>query len=292
MSERVEESLVLKTQALLRLSEDETPLVREAVTRELCALPLDLPSFTHDRQITLSESQIQFLDSILWERNRDQLTREWSKWLEYEEGAGKLEQAMDIFSRFQNGSRYRPSISCLLDEMADAFSGSGVTVTHRELVRFLYDTLGFTDCPEGQKSSNSLNLACVLESRQGLPITLVCIFVLLGYRLGLHASACLWPGSYYARFREEDVLYLVDFTNKGFIVTAEELLSLQGPSRSAAKAVVTAEMVASTLVRRVVSELAMYFRREGNTKNSILMLDLLRMFDWHARNRAMESAAP
>ncbi len=279
-------------EALLSLSDDETSLVRAAVTREINGLDIDIPAFIHSRHLALSETHYQALEQILWERNHAHLMQIWREWIDGEEGSWQLERAMSALSHFQNGARYRPALSMLLDDTADAFAAHGAAATCPELSRFLFEVLGYTVMPEMDANSGGMNLARVMEMRHGLPMALSCIFLLLGGRLNLKVSGCRWPGSSYARFSENDVLYMVDFHNNGAVVTAEELLSLQGPSRKAAEAAITLEMSPVMMVKRIVNELVMYYRREENPRNSIFMLDLLRMLDRKERLGALENAAP
>ncbi len=291
MSPRPDEFLVSKIEALLRLSDDDTPVVREAVTRELRALTVDLPSFISERHIILSETHYDVLDHILWDRNRGALVTAWGEWLETEDGPDQLETAMCLLARFQNGARYRPSVSALLDEAAEAFLACGAPATSRELSRYMFEILGYEALFEEKAGSAGMNLARVMETRSGLPIALVCILILLGRRLGLDITGCRFPGGGYARFREEGRLYLIDCSSRGGIVTAEELLSMQGPSRGAAEMVITQEMTPIMLVRRVVNRLVTYYRREKNIINCILLVDLERMLNIQQRSNTVESAS-
>lgn len=291
MSPRSDDFLASKIAALLRLSDDDTPVVREAVTRELRALTVDLPLFIHERHIGLSETHYDVLDHILWDRNRGALVSAWGEWLEAEDGPEQLETAMCLLARFQNGARYRPSVSAMLDEAAEAFLASGAPTTSRELARYMFEVQGYEAFFEERAGSAGMNLACVMEKRSGLPISLVCILILLGHRLGLDITGCRFPGGGYARFREEGSLYLIDCGNRGGIVTSEELLSMQGPSRDAAELVITQEMTPIMLIRRVVNRLVTYYRRERNIINCILMVDLERMLNKQQRSNTVESAS-
>lgn len=268
-----------KTIALLQLLEDESPMVRSAVSQALRSLNMDIIQFARERRIPLSDAQHAALDSIFWDRHRQELLQAWEAWLEEEEGPVKLEKALHLLSHLQNGTRPRPSLSMALNELTDRFSLDDGPATPAALARFLFDGLSFTAIPEGSESSDGINVSLVVERRHGLPVSLVCIYILLGHRLGFDITGCNWPGSYYARYREDGVLYLVDFSNHGSVSTMDELLRLQGPSRAAAESVITLDMTSSMLVRRITSKLALYYRREGNARNSMLTVELLRALD-------------
>lgn len=254
-------------------------MVRSAVSQALRSLSMDIVQFAHERQILLSDEQHAVLDTIFWDRHRQELLQAWEAWLEQEEGPVKLEEALHLLSHLQNGTRPRPSLSMALNELIEQLPTDDPPSTPAALARFLFDGLGFTAIPEGSESSNGINISLVIERRQGLPVSLVCIYILLGHRLGFDITGCNWPGSYYARYWEDGVLCLVDFSNHGSVSTMDELLRLQGPSRAAAESVITLDMTSSMLVRRIAGKLALYYRREGNARNSMLTVELVRALD-------------
>lgn len=283
--------LTSKIMALLHLLEDDSVVVRDAVTMELRALGVDISRFADENNLVLTETQYGVLDVIFQDRQRRNLLRDWEQWLGQEEDLDKLEYAMTILSRFQNGSQPQASVPEMLNGLADTAAAGGFAPDHRGLARYLFHNLGFSTMPEGKECADGLDLARVIQRRRGLPAGLVCLYVLLGRRFGLDSTGCNWPGSCYARFLEGGVLHVVDFSNHGVVQTVEELLRLQGPSRNAAESILTMEMTPSMLVRRIVSKLAAYYRREGNSLNSMLAVELLRMVDKRLQQPGVKGSA-
>ena len=273
-----------KTKALLHLLEDESPLVRNAVAGELSSLDVDIVQFVKEQQLVLNDTQYAVLDTIFLDRHEREVTKHWIEWLHRREGLDKLEEALQILSRLQNGLRNVPAVSDLIQGLAAAFLETKEPPTPAALASFLFEHLHLTVIPEGSECSDGINIPLVLERKRGLPISLVCIYVLLGHHLGVVLSPCSWPGSYYARYQENDRMYLVDFSNKGCISTLDELLVLQGPSQEAARKVFTTDLSASRLIRRFVGKLALYLRREKNTRNYTCAVELLRALDEHLQS--------
>lgn len=291
MSTRIDERLISKITALLHLADDETPLVRDAVTRELLASEMDVTEFIYEQKVSITDAQWRALNTIFLEDIRRKVLNGWEAWLECAEGPEKLERALELIVEFQNGTRRPSPVAEELNAMAALFLEQERPPNPRELASFMFDELGFTTAGEGTENSATATLSEVIAYRHGASILLICIYILLAHRLGLTVNGCNWPGSFYARFSESGVLHLVDFHNRGAVTTAEEMLRLQGPSREAAEAVVTLEMTTDMLVRRLLSHLAFYYRREGNTQNSLVMLELLRRLDGKVRGGLAGSAA-
>jgi len=291
VNQEAEIALISKVKALLHLLEDDSPVVREAVTVELRAPRLDITSFLQENMLELSDAQYGVLDGIFRDKYRAELLLDWEMWLDSEEDPNKLETAMALLDRFQNGTRPIASLPEMLDNLASLMTAGGEMMDHRKLAWRLFHDYGFSAVPEGQERSEGLNLTRVIEQRCGLPVSLVCVYLLLGKRFGLESSGCNWPGSCYVRYAEGDDLHVIDCSNHGVIQSVEELLRLQGPSRNAAESIITMEMPPSVLVRRILSKLSAYYRREGHAENSMLAIELLRMVDRRLRQSEMRGTA-
>lgn len=279
MSATLDTTNSAKLGALLRLLDDDTPMVREAISKELLAYGTSIAHFIHEQHVDLDMQQWGLLRGIMFEHYQQQLRRDWPKWLMLESDAARLEAALGLLARFQNGPHYRPPIAESLDALAEAYDAHVDVVGYETLAQFLFTEKHFSSIDEDDDNTEASNLAHVLESRQGLPISLVCIYMLVGHRHGLSISGCNWPGSFYARFMEGGKLYVVDCNTGGVVREADELLRLQGPSRESAEAVLTLNVDATTMIRRILSNLAFAYRRAGNTDSSLLMLDLLRALE-------------
>ena len=239
MDQETDIALTSKVKALLHLLEDDSPVVRDAVTFELRALRLDITSFLQENMLELSDLQYGVLDGIFRDKYRAGLLLDWEMWLDLEEDLNKLETAMTLLARFQSGTRPAASLPEMLDNLASLMMADGEIMDHRRLAWRLFNDFGFSAVPEGQERSEGLNLTRVIEHRCGLPVSLVCVYLLLGKRFGLESSGCNWPGSYYVRYAERDDLHVIDCSNRGVIQSVEELLRLQGPSRNAAESIIT-----------------------------------------------------
>ena len=268
-----------KLAALLALLDDESPLVRETVSRELLLFGSDITAHIHEQQIPLNLVEWHILRGIFFDIYQNELRSSWNAWVNETDDTDRLESALTMLAQFQNGPQYRPSLSASLDRLSEEYIATTTDVGYDTLARFLFSEKKIRCREEVEDEASTSNLACAIEQQEGGSLTLVCLYILMGQRHGLQISGCNWPGSFYARFYENDQHYVVDCGAGGIVLEADELLRLQGPSREAAEVALTLDINAVTLVRRVLSRLARLYRREGNRDCSLLLIDLLRDLD-------------
>jgi len=193
----------------------------------------------------------------------------------------RLETAMSLIAEFQNGSGYTPTLPQLLDTLADEFRRRGGTMDEETLARFLFKEKGL----EGDRSNyyhpQNSNLIYVIEARRGLPISLACVYMLVGRRLGLDIGGCNWPNHFFARVVLRQKVILVDCFNGGRMVDRESFLKMQGPSKDAAEAIVDGRASVEAIVSRVLGNLVRAYQHIAHEANSRLMMDLLRDTEGH-----------
>lgn len=268
---------------LLRLLDDRSPVVQEALAREFSAYG---PSLTHDVAGLPHPPDAAALEQIrmlIAGHGRQVLRTSWDAWLT-DRGDGpmdRLETALTLIAEFQNGIGYEPTLGSLLDNLAAEFRRRGGTMDEETLARFLFKEKGI----EGDRSNyyhpHNSNLVYVVESRKGLPISLACLYMLVGRRLGFQIGGCNWPNHFYARVMIRHRLLLVDCFNGGRTMDRESFLKMQGPSKDAAESVVDEPASVEAIVIRVLGNLVRAYQQIAHEANSRLMMDLLRNMEGH-----------
>jgi hypothetical protein len=268
---------------LLRLLDDRSPVVQEALAREFFAYG---PSLMHD-VATLSnppdEPALEQIRVLIAGHGRQVLRASWDAWLANASGPPleRLEAALALIAEFQNGVGYEPALGPLLDSLADEFRLRGGTMDEETLARFLFKEKGI----EGDRSNyyhpHNSNLVYVVEARRGLPISLACLYMLVGRRLGFQIGGCNWPNHFYARVILRHRLMLVDCFNGGRMMDRESFLKMQGPSKNAAESILDGAASVETIVIRVLGNLVRAYQQIAHEANSRLMMDLLRDMEGH-----------
>jgi hypothetical protein len=263
---------------LLRLLDDRSSVVQEALAREFFAYG---PSLVHDLAKLPEppdEIIVEQIRIMIAGHGRQVLRASWDDWLAQSGRAplDRLETALALIAEFQNGVGYEPALGPLLDSLADEFRLRGGTMDEETLARFLFKEKGI----EGDRSNyyhpHNSNLIYVVEARRGLPISLACLYMLVGRRLGFQIGGCNWPNHFYARVVIKYRLMLVDCFNGGRMMDRESFLKMQGPSKEAAESIVDEAASVEAIVIRVLGNLVRAYQQIAHEANSRLMMDLLR----------------
>ena len=261
---------------LLRLMEDDSMVVQEALAREFSDFGPGLTGVLAGLPVPPDEAQLERIEQLIGEHRRQELRDEWPGWFEVSGFYGRLEEALSLIAQFQCGPGYPRSLSLLLDDLADEFKRRGGTMDERTLARFLFNEKGL----EGDRSNyyhpHNSNLVHVIETQRGLPISLACIYMLVGHRLGFSIGGCNWPHHFYARMKLDGQVMLVDCFRGGRFMDRDTFLKMQGPSREAAESVLDEDAGVKTIVARILGNLIRAYQHLEHPSNARLMLELLR----------------
>jgi hypothetical protein len=267
---------------LMQLLDDRNPVVQEALAREFFAYGRALlPDLARLPQPP-DEEALGRIRLLIAGEGRNVLRSAWEAWMaEGGDSPERLERALSLIAEFQNGAGYEPTLGALLDRLADEFRLRGGTMDEETLARFLFKEKGI----EGDRSNyyhpHNSNLVYVIEARRGLPISLACIYMLVGHRLGFRIGGCNWPNHFYARVMIRHKLILVDCFNGGRMMDREAFLKVQGPSKDAAESIVDEAASVDAIIARVLGNLVRAYQQISHEANSRLMLELLRDMERH-----------
>lgn len=270
---------------LIRLVDDPSPAVRDKVTRVLRAFGPQLSSHIQALEIKLSPQQKAALGRVI-AADEASIRSAWTNWVQASQRTQtsehqKLEAALDVLARWpsgrtQNGER-APRLRTLLDNLAEDFLDRDGTPDPEELSQFLFGDLdvggkGFVGAPaEDYYNPHNSNLAWAIENGQGLPITLTCLFMLVGERVDLTIHGCSFPGHFLARVREDGHDWLFDPFNGGRMLSANEVAAL----RKVAPHELSEPPSAVAIVTRVLHNLINAYRQNDDEIRLAFVLELL-----------------
>ena len=277
---------------LIRLLDDESETVQRAVSRELAAFGASLENELARLEQPPDAQQRAALDRLLEKHRGAWLEGVWSEWYDLTGEMEQLERALSLLAAFQSGPECHGKVERLLDALAEEFQNTGEPVDARALAlaRFLFGEKGLRGERNNYYEPLNSNLVHVIEARSGIPVSLACVYMLTGHRLGLRIRGCNWPGHFFARTvlnagQDNETLLLVDCFNRGHVIDEASFLKMQGPSRQAAQAVLREEADVTTIIARVLSYLARAYRQNEQWANSLLMLDLLKDLERYLKTR-------
>lgn len=224
--------------ALLRLVDDPSPHVAQKVAARLRTLGDEVWNDIEERALPLSPSQRVALQlalapseaaSAIEPQSPEATTRLWQEWRELQSERDEIRflgSALCAISSWLRGEPSSERCAQLLDELAARFRDSGEPFDAASLSGFLFETgeLRGADASRFTQTSNS-DLLFTLEEGEGLPITLSCVFILVGARLGIVIEGCNFPGHFLTRDASERSVF--DPYNRGRMLSPREVASLR-----------------------------------------------------------------
>jgi len=259
---------------LLKLLEDESPPVREAVMQQFTSLGPALSDEIKKLHIALTVGQRTLLQPLLDVHAREWLKGVWSSWSRLRGDKEKLESALGMIAEYLGGRLHLTDLTELLDNLTQDFHAAGVPLHAADLAHFLFHHIGLgAVAQEDYYNPQNSDLVYTVEHKRGIPISLACVYILVGHRLGLSIEGCNFPGHFMAIATIKRRRVLVDCFNSGrFIeqvdfgrinasITVEDILRL--------------ECHAPAIIARVLRNLAHAYQQTASHENAHFIHELL-----------------
>ena len=270
---------------LLKLLDDESPEIRASVQQALLAFGDALPEALRAQRIELTPEQWSLLQEVLNEQVRTELRKAWSSLLELTEYKEQLEVALSLIAMYQSGPSHAKSLTSLLDGIAAEYMRVYDTPGLHTLADFLFREKGLRGTEEDYYNPFKSNLVRVIESKNGLPISLVSIYILVGKRIGLRIEGCNYPGHFLAIAYERDERVLVDCYGGGRFITEKDIASVNPSIALSIDDILDLECDGITMIARILRNLINAYQTAGDPANGKLMTELLEMTERSGNDR-------
>jgi hypothetical protein len=263
---------------LLKLLDDDSPAIRDKVWNVLAA---NLPAWgdsLRGRMLDLPEASRKRVESLLTEKSREGFRARWVRWRDLPDENDKLEAALSGLSNWLSGGAWSGSVDAplgkRLDELAEEFMAGDRRRTPTALAFFLFSEKGLQGAESDYYEPRNSDLVHVLESGRGIPISLACIFILAGRRLGLDIHGCDVPEHFLTRAREEGVDLIIDCYDGGRVLGPDRLSQLERKYAPDFSKLLRARAGAEAIVARVLRNLINAYHLAGNKSASDFMWSL------------------
>lgn len=260
---------------LVRLLDDETPMVREGVTRALLNLGTSIESEIVRQKLVLTKTQQSALNSILEELNRNWMRDQWTEWQRMPEGIPKLEHGWCLISAFMEGPHTLGRVSFLLDELAVSYRAFDSAPSESALAEYLFKREGFSGARRDYEVPHNSNLAWVIEHRQGIPISLCTVYMLVGHRIGLTIHGCNYPGHFLCRITIDKTIHLVDCFNGGRVVDVDHAPGITPEISPSIRRMVRQAPSATDILQRALRNLVRAYEQTAQPTQEAFMKELL-----------------
>jgi regulator of sirC expression with transglutaminase-like and TPR domain len=262
-------SALVQLDHLLSLIDDDSSVVQEAVQRELTTMRRELPERLRSLSRPLTADEERHVGRLLEPARRAELEETWMRWRWMDDPHMQLEEGMAQISAYLHGWRTLPGdLAQKLDALAEeAFLDRG-RMDERELSEWLFSvrdgTVRFRGNSKDYYTASNSDLFWVLETGLGNPISLCCLYRLLGQRFGLDVQGCNFPGHFLARVNLAGRTWLVDCFNRGRFMLASDVARHHPAANPALEDVIRQSAGVDQILLRILRNLDEAYDRTNN----------------------------
>jgi len=253
---------------LIKLLDDDSEVVRQAVRQELNGMRRELPQHIETLETPLSAEEERLVAQLLEPARRLELEETWMRWRWMEGPDAQLEEGLSQLSAFINGWKTQSAdLAKRLDALAEqAFAENGRMDAH-ELAQYLFaahnGVTRFRGNSKDYYSPANSNLFWVLDTGLGNPISLCCIYRLLGHRFGIAIEGCNFPGHFLCRVKYHDKTWLVDCFNRGRFMLAADVAKHHPAANPGMEDLIHEPATAEATLLRILRNLDEAYERIG-----------------------------
>ncbi|MEM7370934.1 MAG: transglutaminase family protein [Bacteroidota bacterium] len=199
---------------LLSLLEDDSTTVRDHVREALLSFGPALEKEVQPFQTTLDDYCREILEEIFQELHQHSYGGTWMSWVGKGDNKEELENALIGLAGLEfEGQEER--IKDQLDDLAGEFLRSNHGCDIPSLMEFLFQEQGFRSPIDGEQNHLFDNLLYVLDHKEGSQVSLSCIAILVGYRVGIELDGISIQGNFMPISFEEHRMQMYNAFNKG-----------------------------------------------------------------------------
>lgn len=245
---------------LIPLLDDESPVVQEALRRELTGIRKDLPERLKALDRPLSSEEEQHVARLLEPARKAELEETWLRWRWLDQPNAQLEEGIAQISAYLSNWRTQPGdLALRLDALAEEAYRDHGQMDARELSEWLFamheGTVRFRGNSKGYYQASNSNLFWVLDTGLGNPISLCCLYRLLGHRFGLDIQGCNFPGHFLAQVEVQGRMWLVDCFNRGRFMLAGDVAKHHPAANPALEDVIRQHASVDQILLRILRNL-------------------------------------
>jgi regulator of sirC expression with transglutaminase-like and TPR domain len=243
---------------LLRLLDDDSPDVRGAVLDQFASFGDSLED--HLREMSLPDPP-RIIRSLLREGRRRRLFAGWAGLSAVEGDKTRLESGHDLLSRFLRRDAAEGTLGKALDALAAEFRSGLYEKDALALSEFLFRIKGLAGARDRYYNPRNSDLLHVITHREGLPISLCCVYILVAQRLGMKVEGCNLPGHFLALALHGGRKFVIDCFNGGIVLLDPDLARLSSTAQVRTSDLAALECGAGVILARVLQNLIAAFRR-------------------------------
>jgi hypothetical protein len=278
--------------SILKLVDDDSPKVRDRMWELLAA---NLPAWEgalRESLPGLAPGPRRRLEEMLASLDKDGFRAEFAAWRDLPDEPQRLEAALTSLSGYLQRQALRdpgrrpgremvslepggaPPLADLLDALAAEFKATGEICIPSRLARFLFNAKGLRGADNDYYDPRNSDLVQVIRTGRGIHISLACVFMLVGRRLGLRIAGCDVPEHFLTRAEEGGETVIIDCYDAGRLLGRDRLSQLERKYAPDFNRILKTDATAESMVARVLRNLINAFHLAGDKEASEFMWTL------------------
>lgn len=272
--------------SILKLVDDDSPKVRDRMWEILTANLHAWEGTLREALPSLAPGPRRRLEELLSASDKVDFRSRFAAWRELPSEPERLEAALTTLSDYLrrqaasnpakpgagsvDGSE-TPTLDSLLGGLAAEFKATGEICIPSRLARFLFHAKGLRGADNDYYDPRNSDLVQVIRTGRGIPISLACVFMLVGRRLGLHIAGCDVPEHFLTRAEEGGETVIIDCFDAGRLLGRDRLSQLEMKYAPDFNRILKQDATAESMVARVLRNLINAFHLSGNKQASEFM---------------------
>lgn len=277
---------------LVKLLDDESPLIQKKVFQELDAFGPLLKRELRKIPFSLSTRQQENLDSIFEKHQRARLWQFWPTWYRVHGAYERLEAALAIIAEYLTVHDYDIKLKKLLDRLAGQYQARYHSRDPRLLAHYLFEEYGLQGNEDDYYNPQNSNPIFVINEKKGVPLSLTSIYMLVGHRLHIPIEGCPFPGHFLARIELYGQTAFVDCYNAGQIIMEEDFLKSEEEFSEDITDSLLENISAEGMIRRYLANLIRAFQTDDDQDASEFMVELFKDLDLRISNQKFDQITP
>ena len=277
---------------LVQLLDDESWDVQKNIMNELASFGPNLRKELRRINFSLSSQQKSSINRILNAQKHIWIQKMWFGWMNEQDEMERLEKGLSVLSSFLHNPFSETKLPKLLDALAHGYRAKYRVCDPKLLAHFLFKRVGLKGDEDDYYDPQNNNLIYVIQQKKGIPISLACIYMLVGHRLGLHIEGCHFPGHFLARIQMDGRTAFVDCFSEGQIIYEEDIIRVREDMVENIEEILQEKADTDTIIRRFLANLTRSYQLKEDEDESEFMIKLFKELDDHFLTEEFEELSP
>jgi len=264
--------------ALIRLLDDETPVVRTRVSERIACFGGDISEWLASQPHELSSKEKKILAEMLSTPRREALAREWvvptGGSAALEEDWESFESLLQTLSDFlHDGITLRQPLPDALDLLAEEAVEDGV-LDENDLRAFLFESDRLKGNQKEYYDPRNSDLAWAISEGRSNPLGLCLIYMLIARRLELEVEGINFPGHFLCRIHQDGYPLVIDCFDGGRLHLQSTLLENAEQLSKQQKIQLKQTAGPGTIIIRLLNNLSQSLKQADRQEDALLIQEL------------------